>query len=238
MLTDRFKPLEVATYTIVLVIATQFRTEGPILLLPWRMAVLPTPCPDCSHTPAQSFPDRLALDDPVSTACLGPIVGKSQKVECPRAPCRGGSARRLFERNHCRLFGMHGQTEAIAPLWQDGQHPARVGFQLAADNTIIGKTRHKAPALHPGLDILDKPCIQDMMQAYIRHHGRNHPALRRALVRVRALSRLHHAGVQHLAVGPQYPPIFAPRRNNPRRGAPAEIVKKSPKTPSTIQLMC
>src|SRR5215471_9899223 len=37
------------------------------------MAVLPTPCPDCSHKPAQPFPNRLALDDPVSTACLGPI---------------------------------------------------------------------------------------------------------------------------------------------------------------------
>src|SRR5713101_2869664 len=131
------------------------------------MAVLPTPCPDGSHKPAQAFPDRLALDDPVSTACLGPIVGQSQQVACPRAPCRGVSARRLLERTHCRLCGMNGQTEAIAPLRHDGHHPARVGFQLAADDTIIGTTRHTAPALPPGLDILDTPRIQDMMQEYI-----------------------------------------------------------------------
>jgi hypothetical protein len=29
---------------------------------------------------------------------------------------------------------------------------------------IIGKTTHKASALHPGLNGLDKPFIQDLMQ--------------------------------------------------------------------------
>jgi hypothetical protein len=29
---------------------------------------------------------------------------------------------------------------------------------------IIGKTRQEAPALHPGLNGLDKPFIQDLMQ--------------------------------------------------------------------------
>src|SRR3989442_841758 len=207
MLVDRFKHLEVATYTIVLVIATQFRTEGPILLLQWRMAILPTPCPDCSHKPAQSFPDRLALDDPVSTACLGPIVGKSQKVECTRAPCRRVSARRLLERNHCRLFGMNGQTEAVESLRQDGHHPARVGFQLAANNKIIRKPRHKAPPLHRGLALLKNPRTQALMQKYIRPQGQTPPALRRPFAGVRKLSRLQHAGVQPLADEPQYPPI-------------------------------
>src|SRR3989442_8019125 len=63
------------------------------------MAVVTTPCPDRSHKPAQPFPDRLALDDPVSTACLGPIVGKAEKVEAPRAPCRWLLARWPLERN-------------------------------------------------------------------------------------------------------------------------------------------
>ena len=227
LLADHFKHLEVATYTIVLVIAAQFRTEGPILLLQWRMAVLPTPWPDCSHTPAQTFPDRLALDDPVSTACLGPRVGKSQQVEWPHAPCRGVSARWLLERHHCRLCGMNGQTKAIEPLRQDGHQPACVGFQLAADDPIIGPTRPKAPALHPGSDILDKPRIQDMMQEYMRHHGRNHPALRRALVRVRELFRLPHAGVQPLADASQYPPIIDPLRATLPQVVPVELVEKS-----------
>ena len=89
ILEDRFEHLEIATDTRVLVRATQFRAQGPILLLEWRMAILMTPCPYPLHKPAQAFPDRLPLDDPVSTACRGPIVGKSQKVDCPLAPCRG-----------------------------------------------------------------------------------------------------------------------------------------------------
>src|SRR5215468_9225109 len=123
------------------------------------MAVLPTPCPDCSPTPAQPFPNRLALDDPVSTACLGPLMGEAEKVAAPRAPCRWLSAWRLLERHERRLCGMHGQPETVDPLRQDGHDPAGVGFQLAADDTIIGQTRQKAPALHPGLPLCAKPCV-------------------------------------------------------------------------------
>jgi hypothetical protein len=131
------------------------------------MAVVPPPCPERSHQPAQPFPDRLALDDPVSTACLGPIVGKAEKVAAPRAPCRWLWARWPLERNARRLFGMHGQAEAGKPLRQDGPHPAGVGFPCAADDTIIRKTREKALALQPGLHVFDTPCIQDSMQEYI-----------------------------------------------------------------------
>ena len=66
MLEDPCAHLDIATYTIVLVRATQFRTYGPLLLLHWLMAVLTTPCPDRLHKPAQPFPYRRALDDPVS----------------------------------------------------------------------------------------------------------------------------------------------------------------------------
>ena len=128
MLEDRFEPLEVATDTLVLVMAPQFRAQGPIRLVQWRMAMLTTPCPYPFHTPAQAFPDRLPLDDPVSTACLGPIVGKSQQVECPRAPCRGGSAWRPLERKQHRLFGMNGQAKAMKTLRQDVHDPVGVRF--------------------------------------------------------------------------------------------------------------
>jgi hypothetical protein len=167
MLEDHFEHFEIATDTLVLVVATQFRTERPILLLQWRMAVVTTPCPNRLHKPAQSFPDRFALEDPVSTACFGPIVGKSKKVEVTRPPCRCLSTWRPLERNQRRLFGMNGQPETVEPLRQDGHHPARVGFQLAADDEIIGKARHKAPALHPGLHVFDKPFVQDLMQEHV-----------------------------------------------------------------------
>jgi hypothetical protein len=83
ILEDRFEPLEITTDTIVLVMAPQFRAQGPILLLEWRMAILTTPCPYPFHKPAQPFPDRLPLDDPVSTACCGPVVGKARKSNVP-----------------------------------------------------------------------------------------------------------------------------------------------------------
>src|SRR5215470_5296897 len=127
------------------------------------MAVVTTPWPDRSHKPALSFPDCFALDDPVSTACRGPVVGKSQKVECPLAPCRGGSVWRPLERTQHRLFGMNGQAKAMKALRQDVHDPVGVRFYREADDKTIGKTRHKAPALHPGLHLLDKPFIQDMM---------------------------------------------------------------------------
>jgi hypothetical protein len=63
MLENDLKHLAIATDTIVVVIASPFRAQDPILLLEWRMAMLTTPCPYPLHTPAQAFSDRLALDD-------------------------------------------------------------------------------------------------------------------------------------------------------------------------------
>src|SRR5215813_2878194 len=131
------------------------------------MAVVTTPCPERSPTPAQPFPDRLALDAPVSTACLGPRVGKAEQGAAPRAPCRWRWARWPLARHELRLCGLIGQAEAGKPLRQDGHHPAGVGFPCAADEKIIRKTREKALALHPGLHVFDKPFIQDSMQEYI-----------------------------------------------------------------------
>ena len=174
MLKDGSQCLEVATYTMIAVIATQFRTQHPILLGQWRMAVLPAPCPYSFHKPAEALPTGLPLDDPVSTACFGPIVGTSEKVECPRAPGRVLTTQGLIARNQRRLFGMNGQTETVEPLWQDGHHPARVGFQLAADDEIIGKTSEKTPPLQAGLPLCDNPFIQDVMQEYVGQEWRRY----------------------------------------------------------------
>ena len=87
-LEDHFKPLDIATYTIVWVRASQLRIECPIRLLEWLRAVFTTPCPYLLPKPTQTSPDHLALEDPVSTACLGPRVGKSSNVEWTRASRR------------------------------------------------------------------------------------------------------------------------------------------------------
>jgi len=62
---------------------------------------------------------------------------------------------------------MHGPAEAGTPCRPDVQHPAGVGFPCEAADAIIGKTRSKALALHPGLHVFDNPFVQDSMQKYI-----------------------------------------------------------------------
>ena len=131
------------------------------------MAVLTTPGPALWHTPTQAFPDRLALDDPVPLACFGPLGGKSEQGKCPRAPCRSVLAWRPLEHNQRRFLGMHGEADTGEALREDCHPPAGIGFALAADDTIIGNARQNTVALHPGKDVLHKPFVQDMMQAYL-----------------------------------------------------------------------
>jgi hypothetical protein len=83
---DHFEHLKIATDTLVLVIATQFQPYRLILLVHWRMAVVTTPWPERSPTPAPPLPARLALDDPVATACRGPIGGKAAQGAAPPCP--------------------------------------------------------------------------------------------------------------------------------------------------------
>src|SRR5262245_59594327 len=122
---------------------------------------------------------------------------------------------------------MNGQTEAGKPLRQDVHHPAGVGFQCAADDEIIRKTREKALALHPGLHAFDKPFVQDSMQEYIRHHRRDHAALRCTLVRVTQCSRLEYACMEPLAEESQYSPITDPLLDKLSQMTPVQVVKKS-----------
>ena len=191
------------------------------------MAVFTTPCPYPLHKPSQAFPDRLPFDDPVSTACLGPIVGKSEQVKGPLASGRLVTTWWPLERSQHRLFGMNGQAETGKPPREDFHHPAGVGFQLEADDTIIGNTRYKAPALHPGGHVFDKPCVQDPMQEDMRPHGRAHAALWRPFVRGRQCSRLQHASMEPLAKPSHYAPLTDPLRDTLPQRAPVEMVEKS-----------
>jgi hypothetical protein len=136
------------------------------------MAVLTTPCPALFHTPPQAFPDRLALDDPVSLGCFAPRVGKSENVTCPRAPCRWVAAWRPLERHQRRFLRMHGEAETGEAFRQDFHHPAGSGCARTADDTIIGTATQPTSARHPGGDVLDNPCVQDMRQEDIGKHGR------------------------------------------------------------------
>jgi hypothetical protein len=69
---------------------------------------------------------------------------------------------------------MHGKAETGAAFRQDFPHPAGIGFARTADDTIIGTATQKTSARPPGVDVLDTPCVQDMMQEYIGEHGRTY----------------------------------------------------------------
>jgi hypothetical protein len=138
------------------------------------MAVLTTPCPALLHTPTQAFPTRLALDDPGPLACFGPRVGQSEQVTWTRAPCRPVAAWRPLEHHQRRFLRMNGEAETGEAFRQDGHNPAGIGFALAADDKIIGKARQNTVARPPGDNVLDQPCVQDLMQAYLGSHGRQY----------------------------------------------------------------
>ena len=191
------------------------------------MAVFTTPCPALFHKPTQAFPNRLALDDPVSLACFAPIVGKSEEIKCTRTPCRWVAAWRSLERNQRRLLRMNGEAETDEAFRQHVHKPVGIGFALTADDAIIGTARQTTVALHPGVDGLDNPCVQDMRQAYMGEHGRNDPALRRPLVGVPQRSRLQHARVQPLAHAPQYASITDPLLDKLPQRAPVHVVEQS-----------
>ena len=74
-------------------------------------------------------------------------------------PCRLVAAWRPLERNQRRFLRMNGEAETGETFRQDFHNPAGIGFALTADDKIIGKATQKTSALHPGVDVLDKPFV-------------------------------------------------------------------------------
>src|SRR5258708_101359 len=142
------------------------------------MAVFTTPGPALFHKPTQAFPNRLALDDPVSLACFAPIVGKSEEITWTRPPCRWVAAWPSLARNQRRLLRINGEGERAEGFRPHVNKRGGIGFALTADDAILGTARQTTVALHPGVDGLDKPFVQDMRQEYIGEPGRHYAALR------------------------------------------------------------
>ena len=66
---------------------------------------------------------------------------------------------------------MDGQAVAGEPLGQHRHDPVGVRFQRAADDNIIGKADQEASALQAWLDLMLKPCIEDLMEKDIDSYG-------------------------------------------------------------------
>jgi hypothetical protein len=228
MLAHHFQHRDVATDTIVLVVAPQWCPSRSMRLVPRFVAGCPPPCPRCLHKPTQAFPDGLALDDPLALACCAPIGGKSEQVTCPRAPCRLIAAGWLLAGKHHRFLRVHGEAETGDAVRPHRHHPAGIGFQRAAQADIIGKTRQTTAARPPGLDGFDTPCGQAMRQAYMGAHGRNDAALGRPCVGGPQRSRLQHASVEPCANPSEYSPLLDPLRENRPQRAPVQILEKAP----------
>ena len=97
-------------------------------------------------------------------------MGESEKVKCPRASCRLVTAWRPLAGNARRFVGMNGEAETGKPFRQNHHNPVGICFALTTNDAIISKARQKTVARHPGLDVLDNPCVQDMMQECIGEH--------------------------------------------------------------------
>jgi len=105
---------------------------------------------------------------------------------------------------------MQGESEAGKPLREHGHNLARVRFQFAADDKVIGKAKEKASALHPWPSLTFEPGIPDMMEEHIGQHGGDNAALHDACLGVRQSALFHHAGTQPLPKETQHAAIIDP----------------------------
>jgi hypothetical protein len=198
-------------------------TSRPRRRLERGMAVLTTPCPARLHHPPPAFPDRLALDAPVSLAWLAPRVGTAAPGTCPRAPCRWGAAWRPLERQPRRVLRRPGAAATGAALRPDVHHPAGLGFARTADDPSLGTATQHTAARPPGGDVLEPPCVQAMLEESLGQHGRTAPAWRRPLVGVPQRSRLPPARVPPLAHQSAYASLTDALRDTLPQGAPGPV---------------
>ncbi len=70
---------------VVPVVPSQLQRKRSMLLAYWRMAVLAAPPTDLADRPIQAICGCLALDHPVPTPGLRPVMGEAQQIECPTA---------------------------------------------------------------------------------------------------------------------------------------------------------
>src|SRR5207248_1829704 len=105
---------------------------------------------------------------------------------------------------------MDGQAVAGKPLGQHRHDLASVRFQFAADDQIIRKADQAASSLQAWLDLLLKPCIEDLMEKDIGQYGCNSSPLHDACVRLVQHSCFHDPGTEPFPHEAQYPSIIAP----------------------------
>ena len=92
-------------------------------------------------------------------------MGQSKQVAWAVPLLRTLAGIRFPARSQRRLRGMHAPAKAGKPLRQSVHDLARVGFDVAPDDAIIGLASSEASALHPWPPCARTPCIEDLMHA-------------------------------------------------------------------------
>ena len=81
---------------------------------------------------------------------------------------------------------MDGETKSLKAFWQDLHEPMRVVFVLKRYDKVVSETYEEAASAHQGLNGLDPPLIQDVIEKnicqqrrYDSSHAKDNLACRR-----------------------------------------------------------
>src|SRR5438093_630586 len=103
---------------------------------------------------------------------------------------------------------MDGQAVAGKPLGQHRHDLAGVRFQFAADDKIISKADQETSSLQAWLDLMLKPCIEDLMEKDIGQHGGNGSPLHDACFGMVQHPFFPDPGTEPFPNKAHYPPII------------------------------
>ena len=100
-----------------------------------------------------------------------PVVGQSETVEraVPTRAAVLSTRRRALQQ--AGLLRVNGALEARKALRQDREHPACVVLPLTAHDQVISNAAQNTAPPHPWRDLPLEPCIQHLIQEYVRQEG-------------------------------------------------------------------
>ena len=193
------------------------------MLLPYRiMPILFAPVPQHPHKAISPFSSGILLYHPVAFEAHAPVKRKPEKIK----GLFSLSATRWFtERYHAGLFRMKFQLEAVETFRQSLHDSLYVRLQLKTHNEIIGKSNQETLALHTGLNALDEPVVQHVVQKDITEHRRYDPALGSALFGINDLATFGYPGLQPLADQPKDAAIVYPQSHGLPQKLPVNVVE-------------
>jgi len=147
------------------VVTLEFRLQTTVLLGNTPVSVVTAPGPDSFVSPIQASTPRPSLDCPSSSPRLPPVMGETEKVECPGT--FGLFSGWSTELDKPALGRMDGQTEPSEPFGQHRKDALCIVAQRTTDDKIINESHYETPSPQTGLHILRYPFVQHVVQVDI-----------------------------------------------------------------------